>query len=176
MMINIGVYLLWRFSYRWSTDDPLPGAQTLMKYVVVGDMCCLMGGVDHTYSRTKAVHRVNIRELTEKAVSMTTSQAAPNSTSLWQTVQDTPLFYPSPLIIKGSLLAVGGHDDRSNASTSIHLYLLGTRRWVKVGDLPTARYFCTCSVLPNGEVLVAGGEDNSSYLNHVGFLTITEYS
>ena len=162
-------------SNRWYTADPLPGARKRMKSVVVGDMFYLMGGFDHTHYYTKVVHRVNLMELIEKAISMTTSQVTP--TTLWQTVEDTPLFLSSPLALKGSLLAVGGQDGRNNPSTSIHLYYPGTRRWVKVGDLPTARHSCTCSVLPNGEVMVAGGVGYPySYLSCVDFLTVAESS
>ena len=147
-------------SNRWCVADPLPVVRSSMKSVVVGDMCYIMGGVDHTGNHTKVVHRVNLRELTEKAVSMATNQVTPKPISQWQTEEDTPLFFSAPLILKQSLLAVGGLDDRFDLSTSIHLYQSGTRRWVKVGDLPTARYNCTCSVLPNGQVLIAGGVGN----------------
>ena len=164
-------------SNRWCIADPLPVGRSSIKSVVVGDMCYIMGGVDHTGSHTKVVHRVNLRELTEKAVSMATSPATPKPISLWQTEEDTPLFYFAPLVLKQSLLAVGGRDDRLDASTSIHLYQSGTRRWVKVGDLPTARSHCTCSVLPNGQVLIAGGMHNYfSTLSRVDLLTITESS
>ena len=163
-------------SNRWCIADPLPVGRTEMKSVIVGDVCYNMGGVDHTY-HTKVVHRVNLRELTEKAVSMATSQVTPKPISLWQTEEDTPLFYSAPLVLKQSTLAVGGLDDRFDVSTSIHLYQSGTRRWVKVGDLPTARYDCTCSVLPNGQVLIAGGVDNYyTPLSRVDLLTVTESS
>ena len=164
-------------SNRWCKADPLPLGRALMKSVVVGDMCYIMGGLDHINNRTKVVHRVNLRELTEKAVSMATSQVTPKPISLWQTEDDTPLFQSAPLVLKQSMLAVGGLDDRLDASTSIHLYQSGTRRWVKVGDLPTARSHCICSVLPNGQVLIAGGWDNSlSNLSRVDLLTVTESS
>ena len=163
-------------SNRWCIADPLPVVRSSMKSVVVGDVCYIMGGFDRTNSRTKVVHRVNLRELTEKAVSMATSQVTPKPISLWQTEEDTPLFQSAPYVLKQSILAVGGLDDRSDASTSIHLYQSGTRRWVKVGDLPTARSHCTCSVLPNGQVLIAGGMDNYSHLSRVDLLTVTESS
>ena len=164
-------------SNRWCIADPLPVVRSVMKSVVVGDMCYFMGGVDHTGKRTKVVHRVNLKELTEKAVSMATSPATPEPISLWQTEEDTPLFRSAPLVLKQSMLAVGGLDDRSDVSTSIHLYQSGTRRWVKVGDLPTARFLCTCSVLPNGQVLIAGGMYNSySHLSRVDLLTVSESS
>ena len=163
----------------WSTADPLPGARSMMKSAMVGDMWYLMGGWDHTGNCTKVVHRVNIRELSGKAISMATCQATPNPLSLWQTIPDTPHFFSSPLVINRALLAVGGRDDRFTAATSIRLYQPGSWRWVKVGDLPTARYYCTSSVLPNGEVLVAGGNDESMfvpYLNRVDLLTVIESS
>ena len=161
---------------RWCIADPLPVGRAEMKSVVVGDMCYVMGGYD-TGSRTKVVHRVNLRELTEKAVSMATHQVTPKPISLWQTEEDTPLFESAPLVLKQSLLAVGGCVDRRDTSTSIHLYQSGTRRWVKVGDLPTARYKCTCSVLPSEEILIAGGQVRpSSYLSRVDLLTVTESS
>ena len=164
-------------SNRWCIADPLPVVRSSMKSVVVGDMCYIMGGLDHTDSYTNVVHRVNLRGLTEKAVSMATSPATPRPVSLWQTEEDTPLIQSAPLVLKQSLLAVGGIDYRSDASTSIHLYQSGTRRWVKVGDLPTARYVCTCSVLPNGQVLIAGGQVRPLYyLSRVDLLTVTESS
>ena len=164
-------------SNRWCIADPLPVVRSSIKSVVVGDVCYIMGGFDHTYSDTKVVHRVNLRELTEKSFSMATSQVTPKPISLWHTEEDTPLFYSAPLVLKQSLLAIGGLDDRSDASTSIHLYQSSTRRWVKVGDLPTARYTLTCSVLPNGQVLIAGGRDNSyPPLSRVDLLTVTESS
>ncbi len=73
-------------------------------------------------------------------------------------MQEVPLGLSAPLSIRRSLLAVGGQDDRDNPSSSIHLYQPDTRRWVNVGDLPTARYYSTCSALPSGEVIVAGGQ------------------
>ena len=164
-------------SNRWCIADPLPVGRSVMKSVVVGDMCYIMGGVDHTGKGTKVVHRVNLRELTEKAVSMATDQVTPKPISLWQTEEDTPLFQSAPLVLKQSLLAVGGLDDMFDVSTSIHLYQSGTRRWVKVGDLPTARSHCTCSELPNGQALIAGGfYRSSSQMSRVDLLTVTESS
>ena len=164
-------------SNRWCIADPLPVGRSSSKSVIVGDMCYIMGGYDHTDSHTKVVHKVKLRELTEKAVSMATSQVTPEPISLWQTEEDTPLFRSAPLVLKQSLLAFGGRDDGSDASTSIHLYQSGTRRWGKVGDLPIARSYCTCSILPNGQVLIAGGWDNScSLVSRVDLLTVAESS
>ena len=124
-----------------------------------------MGGLNHTGSPSKIVHEIDLNEL------VTNKQATP---TLWQTTEDTPHYDSAPLNVGGSLLAVGGCDDGDNPTSSIHLYQPDTRRWVKVGDLPTARYNCTCSVLPNGEVIVTGGQTGfMDYLSTVHFLSIS---
>ena len=54
---------------------------------------------------------------------------------------------------------MGDYDD--GRSADIHLYQPESKKWTKVGDLPNARHFFSCVVLPNGELLVAGGSDSS---------------
>ena len=126
-----------------------------------------MGGLDHI-GPTKTVHHLDLNELIAKALS---NQDTP--TLLWQSLQEVPLEYSAPLSSIGrSLIAVGGRDDRLITSSLIHLYQPDTRRWVKVGNLPTARSHCTCSVLPSGEVIVAGGLGGRRYVNTVDFLSI----
>jgi hypothetical protein len=55
--------------------------------------------------------------------------------------------------ISGSLLAVGGQ-----GGASIYYYHPESRSWVNAGDLPSGeRLQCACTVLPNGELFMAGG-------------------
>ncbi len=141
-------------SRRWYIAQSLPNARNDMKSTLIGNTLYLMGGWDHT-GATKTVYHVDLNELIAKALSNLDTH------TLWQTLQEVPLEYSAPLSIGRSLLAVGGRvNDRRNpvSSSSIFLYQPDTRRWVKVGDLLTARYRCTCSVLPSGEVIVAGGQ------------------
>ena len=155
-------------SRRWYIAESLPNPRTELKSTLIGNTLYLMGGWDDTGLPTKVVHKVDLNELITKASS---KQA---TLTLWQSIEDTPLKRSAPLNVGGSLLAVGGRDD--HPSTSIHLYQPDTRRWVKVGDLPTARYYCTCSVLPSGEVIVAGGYNGSSKISTVDFLSISNAS
>ena len=136
---------------RWYIAQSLPNPRSSLKSTLIGNTLYLMGGFDHT-EVTKTVHHVDLNELIAKALSNL------DTPTLWQTLQEVPLKFSAPLSIGRSLLAVGGWGDRANLSSSIHLYQPDTRRWVKVEDLPTARYRCTCSVLPSGEVIVAGGQ------------------
>ncbi len=139
-------------SRRWYIAQSLPKPLSYLKSTLIGNTLYLMGGYDHTGGATKTVYHVDLNELIAKALSNL------DTPIIWQTLQEVPLLCSAPLNIGSSLLAVGGRDDRGNPNLSIHLYQPDTRRWVKVGDLPTARYFCTCSVLPSGEVVVAGGQ------------------
>ena len=155
-------------SRRWYIAQSLPNPRSGQKSTLIGNTLYLMGGFDHTGTVTKTVHHVDLNELITKDLSNL------DTPTLWQTLQEVPLMWSAPLSIWRSLLAVGGVDDRFNPSSLIHLYQPNTRRWVKVGDLPTARYNCTCSVLPIGEVIVAGGQTNSyTIIQTVDFFSIS---
>ena len=153
-------------SRRWYIAQSLPNPRSGLKSTLIGNTLYLMGGFDHT-SPTKTVHHVGLDELIAKALSNL------DTPTVWQTLQEVPLVWSAPLSIGRSLLAVGGADDRFNQSSSIHLYQPDTRRWVKVGDLPTAQFHCTCSVLPSEEVIVAGGETNVDFIQTVDFFSIS---
>ena len=156
-------------SRRWYIAQSLPYPRSSLKSTLIGNTLYLMGGFDHTRA-IKTVHHVDLNELIAKALSNL------DTPTLWQTLQEVPLVFSAPLSIGRSLLAVGGRDGE-NSSSSIYLYQPDTRRWVKVGDLPTARYRCTCSVLPSGEVIVAGGETKlfcGNYVQTVDFFCISD--
>ena len=137
---------------RWLIRESLPSPRNGLKSTVIGNTLYLMGGWDHNGPPTKVVHKVYLYDIIWTIISSKEAEPAP-----WQVISDTPLKHSTPLSVGGSLLAVGGWDDHVNPSSSIHLYQPDTRKWVKVGDLPTAHYSCTCSVLPSGDVIVAGG-------------------
>ena len=152
---------------QWFTAMPLPTKCFDMTLAVVGDECYFMGGSTGSLSGTKQVLHGSLPAITSRAVSQSTITPAQ-----WDTLPDMPLYYSAVLALHGSLLAVGGHNDRQHCSTAIHLYQPGNRQWLKVGDLPTARSHCSCTLLPSGEILVAGGWDENSRISRVDVATV----
>ncbi len=152
-------------SKRWYIAQSLPNPRSVLKSTLIGNTLYLMGGFDHI-GATNTVHHVDLNELIAKALSNL------DTPTLWQTLQEVPFKWSAPLSIGRSLLAVGRQVDRFHLSSSILLYQPDTRRWVEVGDLPTAQLSCTCSVLPSGEVIVAGGE-TGVYTPTVDFFSIS---
>ena len=154
---------------RWYIAESLAKPRASMKSIRIGNALYIMGGLDHYNRGTKVVHKVDLNELITKVA---TQQA---TLTLWQEVVPTPLETSTPINIGGYLLAVGGTDNANNPSSSIHLYQPESKRWVEVNNLPAARYYCTCSVLPSGEIIVAGGQTETfDEISTVNFLTISE--
>ena len=151
------------------TAESLPNPRSSGKFTLIGSTLYLMGGWDQ-YGRTKVVHKVNINELIFK------TPRTHAKLTLWQKTEDTPLNHSAPLNVGGYLTAVGGQDDSYTPSSSIYLYKLDTRKWEKVGDLPTARYACTCLELTSGEIMVAGGFDHGKHLATADFISKTQFN
>jgi hypothetical protein len=116
-------------------------------------MCYLLGGI--TKGSFQKVFSVCLDDLISQAVSQPASASAPPTPSPWQPLPDTPLTYSTALAFNGALLAVGGGG--YPASTAIYHYQPSSRSWVKGGEMPTKRAQCTCTVLPSGDLYVAGG-------------------
>ena len=138
-------------SGQWYQTAPLPQPCGCVSTATIGNMCYLLGGFSIGYA-SKKVFSVQIDELISQAVSRPAGASAPPTLSPWMTLSNTPLTNSTILAINGALLAVGGLD-----STTIYHYQLSSRSWIMAGELPAERLRCCCTVLPSGEMLVAGG-------------------
>ena len=157
-------------SRKWHIAQPIPSPRSQMKPAVIGNVLYLTGGVDHSGSPIKTVHYADLDELVGNTVS---NQDAP---SIWKALRDTPLDLSAPLKVGKSLLAIGGRDG-INSKPAMYLYMPESKRWVHVGDLPTARYSGTSLALPNGEIILAGGQTSTSastYVSTIDFFSITK--
>ena len=120
-------------------------------------MCYLLCGYTTGFASSKKVFSMCLDDLISQAVSQPAGHgaSAPPIPSTWQSLPDTPLNRSTALAFNGALLAFGGGGHPDN--TAIYHYRPCSRSWIKAGELPTKRYECTCTVLPSGDLYVAGG-------------------
>ena len=129
--------------HQWQSTAPLPVKCRHMTSAIVQHKLFLIGG---TLAKRALV--VPLDDIT-----------TPTKTSTeWCYLPETPLEYSAAIALehRGSLLIVGGRLG-NDYSTAIHIYQSDTKQWSKIGDLPTARSSCSCTLLPSGEILVVGG-------------------
>ena len=135
---------------QWYQTTPLPEPCVHLTSCVIGNIVYLLGGwIRDSGTPNEHVFSVSLDKLISNAVSPSTD-ATP---SPWSTLEDSPVKLSTALALQGSLLAVGGWE-----SSAIRAYQPSSKSWVKVGDLPREQCKCGCAILPNGELLVAGGE------------------
>ena len=146
---------------QWSAGPSTPTPWSNMRSVIVGDICYFMGGYI-TGGYTNIVYSVSLPALTSQL------NSGVRDSQIWKKISGLQVKMSSPLSISGALLAVGGRDNES-AVSAIHLYKSDTGEWVKVEDLPTPRYSCTCVMLRDSarELLVAGGRNDFVKLKRV---------
>ena len=135
---------------QWLAASSLPTPCRLLTSAIVDNYGYLV-------MNSKQVFCVSLPDI----VSQTVNQSTSKSPALWCRLPDTPLVCSAAISLRGYLLAVGGSHDNGTRSTDIHLYQPESEQWTKVGDLPNARHYCSCVVLPSGELLVAGGGESS---------------
>ena len=134
---------------QWLATSSLPTPCGLLTSAIVDNYGYLV-------MESKQVFRVSLPDI----VSQTVNQSTSKSPALWCRLPDTPLSCSTAISLRGYLLAVGGSHDNCKR-TDIHLYQPESEQWTKVGDLPNVRCYCSCVVLPSGELLVAGGRESS---------------
>ena len=136
---------------QWYAAPPTPTPWTEMKTAIVGDTCYFMGGFTGFTTVVYTVYSVSLPALISQLHSQGSGKKGRHQ--LWKEIPGLQTTFSTPLSISGSLLAVGGMDKDRQAATAIHLYQPDTGEWVKVGDLPTPRYSCTCAMIADRETI-----------------------
>ena len=156
-------------SGQWYHAAPLPRPCSQVSAVTIGNTCYLLGGYSGGVS-SKKVFCVNLDDLISQALSQPVGASAPPTPSPWMTLTDTPESFFTAFSLNGSLY-VGG----LGGSTAIYHYQPSSKNWIKAGELPAERSQCACTecactVLPSGEVFVAGGWTSGHSINTINFI------
>ena len=147
------VELLNTSTNQWLAASPLPTPCGYLKLAILQEYL-------YVVMNRKQVFCVSLPDIISQTVDQPT---ASKSLTLWRRLPDTPLENSGAITLHGYLLAVGGRDDNCTR-TDIYLYQPESKKWTKAGDLPNAREYCSCVVLPSCEMLVAGGHYSSGRL------------
>ena len=133
----------------WYPGASLPQPAHKMTAAVIGNTLVLLGGVGGDGNKfLSKVFSVKLDDL------VLVAPASP-----WQTLPDTPVVSATVLAFNGALLAIGGnrHDQWQWSARRIHLFKPSTKTWIEAGQLQIDRWRCACTVLPSGEIFIAGG-------------------
>ena len=147
---------------QWHAASPMPVAWARMKTAIVGNTCYFMGGGIGGTRHTCDVYSIYLPTLL-----LQLNFKYNTDVNIWKKESPLPTTLSSPLSMSDGLLAFGGKDEEGVATSSILLYKPDSRRWTKVGDMPTPRYNFTCAIINDSELLVAGGDNDDNYLKSV---------
>ena len=131
----------------WSTVASLSHPYAWASSTICGDLLYLLGGWNDK-DKTKSVLTCSLTELL---------QSSSSSSSVWHRVADAPAYYSTCAAVNGELLAVGGCDENSKATSAVHKYNPTTNSWDLINNMPTARDYSLIAVLPTNEMMVVGG-------------------
>lgn len=96
------------------------------------------------------------------------SEIAPAANSAWNNtgnLNEARRSHTASLLPNGKVLVAGGLNRLGNTASilnSAELYDAATGTWSYTGSLNLPRYFCTATTLPNGKVLVTGGDTSTA--------------
>ena len=129
---------------QWYTAAETPVEWHSMKTATVGGACYFLGG--YTEDAPNSVYSMSI----QKNYGTFTIE--------WSEMTELPMFCSSPISAGGHLFAMGGLDENLNRAVSIIcVYRHDIDEWVKIGSLLSPRYDCTCTMITDRVMIVAGG-------------------
>ena len=135
-------------SGRWYSAQPVPVGGHHMSSVVIGN-CWYLSSYGEWEDEKEHIFRAHLPTLISSAVSASTSTAS----SIWHELPTPPVEQPTLLALHGHLLLIGS----SGCVQEVHRYDTEAEEWKECGQLPVGIWAPCCTVLPSGELMVAGG-------------------
>ena len=136
---------------QWSSAASLPHPIGKASITVCGDLLYLLGGNDRNGDQTLSVFTSSITSLLHQ------QQETANRPAVWHQATDTRYYGSTAVSVGGQLLAIGGSDKDKNNTSSIVAYDPTSRKWHNMGHMATPRCQSLVTLLPNNEIIVAGG-------------------
>ena len=134
-------------SSKWYRAQPLPLGARQMSSVTL-DHCWYLSSFGQWKDGQEHIFCSNLASLVRSALS-----PKDNMEFLWHELPKPPVAQPTLLALWGNLLSLGGWGFEQD----IYRYEVESRQWLLSGHLPIGVEALCCSVLPSGDLMVAGG-------------------
>ncbi len=142
--------------------DPVKGTWSMARYMSVSR---------HSHSATFLTNGKVLVSSGHGSAALSSSELYDPATDAWRTITSAPLArysFGSVLLPTGKVLFVGGYDSVSYSSAA-HVYdpVQGALQgeWTSSDAMAPGRYGYSATLLPNGKVLVAGGQNTFTALS-----------
>ena len=135
---------------QWSSAASLPHPLTMASITVCEDLLYLLGGYDQNY-RTRSVLTSSITDILHQ------QQETANQVAVWRRVADAPYYESTAVSVGSQLLVIGGYDEDYLNTSDIAAYDPTSDSWQDMGHMAIPRYQPLVAVLPNDQLIVAGG-------------------
>ena len=149
--ITDSVEILSLQSKHWHNASSLPLKES-GKHAVISDNgeLYLLGGY--------LGNEVHYCELHKLIASTVTASQPEKAKTVWKKLKDTPSSHSAAVLLKGSLVIMGGHSYHTyEFTTEVLRYSTATDEWQCIGDLMYSRTECMAVALNYSTVLVIGG-------------------
>ena len=142
----------------WYTCNNLPSPHQQLKIAIMNDILCLLGGVDEDLKPSPQVFVASLDTLFTHQLN-------------WQSAQNTPLCYSTPVVLYISiLLTVGGRQasDITSQTSKVCTLNPSTGQWKHLTNIPAARSFPAVVSMDDGMIVIGGmTNQNTKYSNTV---------
>lgn len=130
---------------QWYSTAPFPIPFAGMRATKIRNTCYILGGFFPRMETECGISNCFYVDL---------NKLFKSNDTVWKKVMNTPDKISAPASLSGSLLAIGGHGSRK-----IHVYSPSTELWVHAADLPHELRSTSAMQLPNGELIIIGGNE-----------------
>ena len=163
---------------QWSTASPLPYKIYKATTTLCGETLYLMGG----YTDSNDNHSViscQLRDLLEQStlsIQRQPSSSTATHSKVWQNIPDLPVWTSACATVQGHVLAIGGEDKQGKSSSVIYRYVQQKNEWTVVNNnMMIARSKCLTTVLPDNNLLVVGGYNDSERTDETEISTVVQH-
>ena len=152
-------------SLQWSTAANLPQAMCQIPATVCGSQMYIMGENNLNMN----MYTCSLQALIKSQRSFLANLFNRADTRIWKKVAAPPVTETTCVSIYGRLLAIGGKDLNGEPTTAIHMYNPTADSWEVISHMGTPRWQCIAAVLPNNQLMVAGGHTADGETDSVEF-------